>query len=109
MRGKLDYFQSVVHVALNSCIPKRTVKQHPNDKPWITPVINESIKKCQQAWLNNDLHQYNVYRNKVIKLCKRARQRFYNDKINHMHESNPKSWGRSLDRSLLIRTLDQYL
>ena len=46
----------------------RTVKQRPNDKPWITPVIKESIKKRQQAWLNNDLHQYNVYRNKVIKL-----------------------------------------
>jgi hypothetical protein len=89
---QLDSFQSVVHVALNSCIPMRTVKHHPNDKPWITPVIKESIKKRQQAWLNNDLHQYNVYRNKVIKLSKRARQRFYNDKINHMHESNPKKW-----------------
>jgi hypothetical protein len=30
---QLDSFQSVVHVALNSCIPMRTVKQHPNDKP----------------------------------------------------------------------------
>ena len=89
---QLESFQSVVHVALNSCIPMRTVKHHPNDKPWITPVIKESIKKRQQAWLNNDLHQYNVYRNKVIKLCKRARQRFYNDKINHMHGSNPKKW-----------------
>ena len=89
---QLDSFQSVVHVAFNSCIPMRTVKHHPNDKPWITPVIKESIKKRQQAWLNNDLHQYNVYRNKVIKLCKRAHQRFYNDKINHMHESNSKKW-----------------
>jgi hypothetical protein len=70
----------------------RTVKHHPKDKPWITPVIKESIKKRQQAWLNNDLHHYNVYRNKVIKLCKRARQRFYNEKNNYMHESNPKKW-----------------
>ena len=36
---QLDFFQSVVHVALNSCIPMRTVRHHPNDKPWITPVI----------------------------------------------------------------------
>ncbi|CAB4001956.1 Hypothetical predicted protein [Paramuricea clavata] len=63
---QLDSFQSVVHVALNSCISMRTVKHHPNDKPWITPVIKESIKKRQQTWLNNDLHRYNVYRNKVI-------------------------------------------
>ncbi len=68
------------------------VQNYLNDILWISPVIKESIKKRQQAWLNNDLHQYNVYRNKVTKLCKRARQRFYNDKINHMYESNPKKW-----------------
>ncbi|XP_028403413.1 uncharacterized protein LOC114526110 [Dendronephthya gigantea] len=89
---QLDLFQSVVHGALNSCIPMRTVKLHPNDKPWITPAIKESIKKRQQAWLNNDLPKFNVYRNKVIKLCKSARRRFYNDKINHMNQSNPKKW-----------------
>ena len=27
---ELDSFQSVIHDALNSCIPMRTVKQHPN-------------------------------------------------------------------------------
>ncbi|XP_028411930.1 uncharacterized protein LOC114534656 [Dendronephthya gigantea] len=89
---QLDLFQSVVHGALNSCIPMRTVKLHPNDKPWITPAIEESINKRQQAWLNNDLPKFNVYRNKVIKLCKSARRKFYYDKINHMHESNPKKW-----------------
>ncbi len=44
---QLDFFQSVVHDALNSCIPMRTEKQHPKDKPWITPVNKESIKKRQ--------------------------------------------------------------
>ena len=47
---QLDSVQSVVHDALNSCIPMRTVKPHPDDKPWITPVIKESSKKRQQAW-----------------------------------------------------------
>ena len=72
---------------MDSCIPLRTVKQHPNDKPWITPAIREFIKKRQQAWLNDDLPLYKVYRNKVIKLCKKARHKFYNDKINNIHES----------------------
>ena len=76
---------------MDSCIPLRTVKQYPNDKPWITPAIREFIKKRQQAWLNDDLPLYKVYRNKVIKLCKKARHKFYNDKINNIHESNLKS------------------
>ena len=88
---QLDLFQRVVHNAMD-CIPLRTVKQHPNDKPWITPAIREFIQKHQQAWLNDDLPLYKVYRNKVIKLCKKAHHKFYNDKINNIHESNPKKW-----------------
>ena len=89
---QLDSFQRVVHNAMDSCTPLRYVKQHPNNKPWITPAIREFIKKRQQAWLNDDLPLYKVYRNKVIKLCKKARHKFYNDKINNIHESNPKKW-----------------
>ena len=89
---QLASFQRVVHDALDSCIPLRTVQQHPNDKPLITPAVGESIKKRQQALLNIDLHLYKVYRNKVIKLCTKARRKFYDDKINHIHASNPKKW-----------------
>ena len=69
---QLDSFQRVVHNAMDSYIPLRTVKQYPNDKSWIT--IRESIKKRQQAWLNNDLPVCKAYRNKVIKICKKACQ-----------------------------------
>ena len=89
---QLDSFQQAVHNAMDSCVPLRSVKQHPNDKPWITPAIREFIKKRQQAWLNDDLPLYKVCRNKVIKLCKKARHKFYNDKINNIHKSNPKKW-----------------
>jgi hypothetical protein len=35
---------------------------------------------------------YNVYRNKVRKLCKSARQSYYDKKILNTSESNPKKW-----------------
>ena len=35
---------------------------------------------------------YNVYRNKVGKLCKSARQSYYDKKILNTSESNPKKW-----------------
>jgi hypothetical protein len=69
-----------------------SVKKHPNDKPWITYTIKDTIKKCQQAWVKNDSQKYKVYHNNVIKLCKKARQRFYADKINHTHSTDPKKW-----------------
>ena len=57
----------------------RSVKLHPRDNPWITPVIKDTIKKRQLAWAKSDSEQYKFYRNKVMKLCKMARRRFYHD------------------------------
>ena len=69
-----------------------SVKTHPRDKPWITPDIKSCIKKRQLAWVRNDVEQYNIYRNKVAKLCKVARRRFYEDKICYTNDINPKKW-----------------
>lgn len=32
------------------------------------------------------------FANKVMKLCKSARSRFYYDRISHLHHTNPKKW-----------------
>ncbi len=69
-----------------------SVKKHPNDKPWITSTIKDTIKKCQQAWVKNDSQKYKAYYNKVKKLYKKARQRFYANKISHTHNTDPKKW-----------------
>ena len=74
---QLEAFQTVINDAIDSYLPPIvSVKKHSNDKPWITPLIKDIIKKRQQAWVKNDSQKYKVYRNKVIKLCKKARHRF---------------------------------
>ena len=40
----------------------------------------------------NDSQKYKVYRNKVIKLCKKARHRFFADIISHTHDTDPHKW-----------------
>ena len=70
----------------------RSVKLHPRDNPWITPVIKDTIKKRQLAWAKSDSEQYKFYRNKVMNLCKMARRRFYHDKSSHMHDINMRKW-----------------
>ena len=70
----------------------RSVKLHPRDNPWITPVIKDTIKKRQLAWAKSDSEQYKFYRNKVMKLCKMARRRFYHDKSSHMLDINMRKW-----------------
>ena len=89
---QLEAFQTVIDDAIDSYLPIVSVKKHPNDKPWITPLIKDTIKKRQQAWVKNDSQKYKVYRNKVIKLCKKARHRFFADKISHTHDTDPHKW-----------------
>ena len=89
---QLEVFQSMISSAINFCLPMRSVKTHPRDKPWITPDIKSCIKKRQLAWVRNDVEQYNIYRNKAAKLCKVARRRFYEDKICYTNDINPKKW-----------------
>ena len=58
----------------------------------LPPTLRAVSKKRQLAWVRNDVEQYNIYRNKVAKLCKVARRRFYEDKICYTNDINPKKW-----------------
>lgn len=77
---------------MDKCLPMRSVKLHPTEKPWMTVEIKDAIKKRQRAWATGSFHLYYLYGNKVIKLCKYARSRFYCNIVSHMQDTNPKKW-----------------
>ena len=58
----------------------------------MTANIKDAIKKRQCAWSKGNIVQYNMFRNKVSRLCKNARSSFYNNSIANMQETNPKKW-----------------
>ena len=89
---QLNVFQSVLSSAIDICLPYRAMKLHPTDKPWMTAEIKDAIKKRQHAWVKGLPHLYKLYRNKVNRLCKQARRRFYRDSISHTRDTNPKKW-----------------
>ena len=89
---QFNLFHSKITKIINACLPVRSIKLHPTDKPWMTAEIKDAIKKRQRAWAKGNTLQYNKYRNKVTRLCKRARFAFYNNSIKNMQETNPKKW-----------------
>ena len=89
---KFNLFHSQITTVINSCLPVRSIKLHPTDKPWMTADIKDAIKKRQRAWSKGNIVQYNMFRNKVSRLCKNARSSFYNNSIANMQETNPKKW-----------------
>jgi hypothetical protein len=91
-KDQLSAFLPVVVGACNSCLPMRSVKLHPSDKPWIISDIKVSVKKRQKAWVKGDSQLYKFYRKKVSQLYKVARRRFYQYRISCMKDTNPKKW-----------------
>ena len=55
---KFNLFHSQITTAINSCLPVRSIKLHPTDKPWMTADIKDAIKKRQRAWSKGNIVQY---------------------------------------------------
>jgi hypothetical protein len=62
----------------------------------MTPDIKKAIIKRQQAWASGDVDKYKFLRNKVMKLCKVARGRYYQNCVSNLKESNSKKWWNTI-------------
>ena len=89
---KVNFFMSAVQTVMDTYIPLRMVKVHPNDKPWITPKLGDLILKHQNAWTKGCRCTYNFYRHKCNRECKKARRRFYDDKVSNNGNVNSSKW-----------------
>ncbi len=47
---KLNMFYKIIESGLDYFLPKKTVKLHTSDKPWITPDYKNLIAKRQKAF-----------------------------------------------------------
>ncbi len=64
--------------------PKRTVKLHHKDKPWITPEYKNFIAKRQKAFIQGDHSLYCKLRNQLFREGKRLRSTFLNTKLTEL-------------------------
>ena len=46
---KLTAFQSLLNFAIETFFPLQKIKQHPTDRPWITPELKNLIQRRQRA------------------------------------------------------------
>ena len=91
--NQLNYFSHILSSTMEVHLPQHKVKKHPKDKPWITEDIKDAISKRQHAWSSGHNIQFKFYRNKVNKLCKSARRKYYNNNIlNTMSQDSNKWW-----------------
>ena len=92
--AKALYFNNCIKSLLDTYLPIRVARRHTADKPWITDEFRRLIRCRQYAWTNGEAARYRSLRNKVNRLAKQLRQRFYQKRIQDLRSSNPLNWWR---------------
>jgi hypothetical protein len=89
-------FYDTITGLIDRYLPLLTVKRHTTDKPWVTDQFRRLVRCRQNAWRNNEMVRFRVYRNKVQRLARQLRRKFYARKISGLRESDPRNWWRSV-------------
>jgi hypothetical protein len=92
---KLNAFNELLCFAIDKFSPLKSYKQHPADKPWITPELKILIEQRQQA-ISKDTATFKRLRNKVNKLNNRLRSSFFERKVKNC--DNSALWWKSINQ-----------
>ena len=92
---KLNAFNELLCFAIDKFFPLKSYKQHPTDKPWITPELKILIEHRQQA-ISKDPATFKRLRNKVNKPNNRLRSSFFERKVKNCN--NSALWWKSINK-----------
>jgi len=89
-------FYSTVTSLLDDHLPLMTVTRHTTDKPLVTDQFRHLIHCRQYALKNGHTVRYKTYRNRVQRMSRKLRRKYYARKMEGLRVSNPRSWWRNV-------------
>ena len=81
-----------------SDFPKRLVKFHGEDKPFVTGKIKRLMADRDPAYTKGNIQKFKLLRNKVNNEIKKKKQKFYGSKVKPLRSSNPKELWKGIKR-----------
>ncbi len=93
---KVSIFNGVVTQALDGCMPPKSIRLHPTNKPWMTPNIKAKIKLRQQAFTRGNMSQYNLLSAQVEDMIRKAKSNYYQNKAKTFRTSDPAKWYKAI-------------
>ena len=78
---KYEIFKTTMTELFNNHFPVKKITLHTNDKPWIDPEFKQTIRMRQYAKKTGDLLSYKRMRNKVNRLNKSLKRKYYKRSI----------------------------
>jgi len=89
-------FYSTVTGLDDYCLPLRTVRRYSTDKPCVSDQFRHLIRCRQHAPKTGQTARYRVYRNRVQRMSRTLRRKYYARKIKGLRVSNPRNCWRSV-------------
>lgn len=98
---KFHFFITDLKNSVDTCLPWKTVRIHPTDRPWTTKRIKMLIKKRQTAFIRDgkDSASYRLLRNKVHWEIRSAKYDYYHHKVSDLEQTDSKKWWRQIKLS----------
>ncbi|XP_072016828.1 uncharacterized protein [Amphiura filiformis] len=93
---KVDAFYEHLNSAMESFFPHVKVKNHDNDKKWITPRIKKLIRERQAAFLAEDKTQWRQLRNKVQREIAKAKINYHANSVRNLQHKDPRKWHQQI-------------
>ena len=85
-------FSQQLNSAVNQIFPKKVVKIHNSDKPWLTPILKQLIIERQKAFYSGENDLWRFYLRKVRNEISSRKRSFYSNKVQNLKSSNPRKW-----------------
>jgi hypothetical protein len=92
----VTHFYSTVTGLVDYYLPLLTVKRHTADKPWVTDQFRRLIRCRQNSWRNGEMAKFRALRNKIQRLTRQLRRKFYARRMAGLRTSNPRNWWRGV-------------
>ena len=95
---KYSYYQTIVNSLMEHCFPIKTVTRHTADKPWITDLFRNLIRKRQRVYKSGNRDEYRVLRNMVNRESTKFKFEFYQKHILAISESGSRDWWKNMKK-----------
>ena len=80
---------------MEHCFSIKTVTRHTADKPWITDLFRNLMRKRQRAFMSGNRDEYRVLRNMVNRASSKLKFEFYQKYILAISKSGSRDWWKN--------------
>ena len=86
-------FKNTINSLMDKHMPLRTViKRKQYEKPWITNAFRNLIDQRQHAFMVKDNTRYKKLRNRINKMSKKLKSKYYHETTERLRNSSPHKW-----------------